>query len=200
MGGWFGGKPKEAGCSETSCRRSGLRLLDEDAEDPAPVRQVADPAVQLGGDPVGEEPLQPAPLGVQDADGGVARPRHLARRAQQLLQDRVEVQPRDQDAAGVEDLPQPGGVERVHGHGPDSSSALRTSRNAAADGPPQTAASTASVRRDPRRHLGHEAHRHLPGLFMALTFAVVYGVILMEALMWTVASSSRWPGRWCSSP
>jgi hypothetical protein len=27
-----------------------------------------------------------------------------------------------------------------------------------------------------------------PGLFMALTFAVVYGVILMEALMWTVAS------------
>jgi hypothetical protein len=27
-----------------------------------------------------------------------------------------------------------------------------------------------------------------PGLFMALAFAVVYGVILMEAWMWTAAS------------
>ena len=52
-----------------------------------------------------------SPVRVEDADGGVARPGHLARDVEQLLQDRLELELGDQDPARVDQAPEAEFVE-----------------------------------------------------------------------------------------
>ena len=65
---------------------------DEDAQDAAAPRQVADRGVRLGVDPVRDEPLQLAPRHVDDAERRVAGSRQLGCRFGQELQEAVERQ------------------------------------------------------------------------------------------------------------
>ena len=92
------------------------RVVDQHAEDAAPARQVADRAPPLGIDPAGEEALELAALGVEDAERDVARARQVRRDRDQLLEQLVEVQLRHERAARLDQAAQSGGVERTGFH------------------------------------------------------------------------------------
>jgi SAM-dependent methyltransferase len=72
-------------------------VVDEQTEDAAPAGQGADPAVRRVVDAGCDEALEPLAAIVEDADGGVARARDLARDAEQLLQHRLDVAAGDQE-------------------------------------------------------------------------------------------------------
>ena len=86
-----------------------LRVVDQDAENPAAVREVADPLVGLLVDAHGQETLERPTGRIDHAERRVSRPRQLCRGLDDPLQKRVERElGRDRDA-GV-DQPAPAGV------------------------------------------------------------------------------------------
>jgi hypothetical protein len=92
------------------------RVVDERAEDPAAARRVADRPVRRRIDPGGEEPLEPAAALVEDAERGVRRTGQLARRPEQLVEDGLEVEVRDERAAGAQEPAQLRVVQHAFGH------------------------------------------------------------------------------------
>ena len=93
------------------------RLLDQQAEDAAPAREVPDAAVRGLVDAGRDEALELLPRLVEHPDRGVARAGDLARHVEQLLQDGVDVELRGEDAAaGVDQAPEARLVERGLGH------------------------------------------------------------------------------------
>ena len=93
------------------------RVLDQQAEDPAPAREVADRRVRGRVDAAGEEALERPPLRVEHADGRVARAGQLACGLQQPLEHDLEVELGDERAAGLQE-PR-GGVGGVLRHRAD---------------------------------------------------------------------------------
>jgi len=83
----------------------GNRLLDQESEDPAPARQVADRAVRRLVDATGQELRQLAAALVEDAERRVARPGQLARGLEDAIEHQIEIElgqeaPPDLDEAG----------------------------------------------------------------------------------------------------
>jgi hypothetical protein len=91
------------------------RLLDEQAEDPAPAWQVADGAVGSRVHAAGEELRELAPALVEDAERGVPRAGEFARGLEHAVEHDVEVQLRQEAAADLDEADEAvviaGGVE-----------------------------------------------------------------------------------------
>ena len=85
---------------------------------PAAARQLADGAPRLLVDPGREEALEPAPLGVEYPDRGIARARELASRLEDALQDRLAVQLGDDRCADLEQEAEPPLIESATVHAP----------------------------------------------------------------------------------
>ena len=90
------------------------RILDQQAEDPAPAGQIADRPVRLGIDPGGDEALELLPAIVEDADGGVARAGDLAGDVEEPYEHRVDVELGDEPRARIDQAPE---AELVKGGG-----------------------------------------------------------------------------------
>jgi hypothetical protein len=92
----------------------GQRLVDQEPEDPSPVRQVADARDVVGSDADGDELRQPAVLAgrVEDAEGGVARADEVRRGADDPVQDVVELEVRADGDHGLQQPLQPVGEGR----------------------------------------------------------------------------------------
>ena len=94
------------------------RVLDQQPEDPAPARQLPDPAMRGVVDAGRDEALELLPCLVEHPDGRVARAGDLARDVEELPQHRLDVDLGDQQPApGIDEAPQAGLVERRLGHG-----------------------------------------------------------------------------------
>ena len=117
IGGWFGGKPTERGSSREIVQPQRLRVADQDAEDPAAARQVADRGVRLGVDSGGDEALERRAAPVDHAQRRVARAGQLGGRLDEPLQQRVERELGRQGDAGLDQRPQAvfARPDRVHG-------------------------------------------------------------------------------------
>ena len=88
-----------------------LGVLDQQPQDSAAARQVADCPMTLRLDAAGDEALElDAPL-VEYAERGVARPGHAAGDVEQLTDNPVDVEHGDEPAAGLDELPQSRGIE-----------------------------------------------------------------------------------------
>src|SRR6185312_14645903 len=70
-------KPVGAGVGSEIWQPNRLGLLDDQAKDAVPVRRSANPAPQLGVDPMRYEALQAFSVRADHSDGGVARLDHL---------------------------------------------------------------------------------------------------------------------------
>ena len=92
-------EPVGLGWPPTSARRSGCGSWISTPSTPRP-RGRSPIAALPPVDPAGDEARELAAVVVEDAERGVARARQLARDAQQLLEHRVELELRDQAAAG----------------------------------------------------------------------------------------------------
>ncbi len=87
------------------------RLVDQDAEDAAPAREVPDRAARVGLDAEGEEALQLAAVGVEDPERRVVRARDARGDVQQLLEQVLEVELGDERTARVDQAAQARRVE-----------------------------------------------------------------------------------------
>ena len=98
-----GGNPYDPACFADVRQTQRPRLADEHAEDAASPRQVADRPVGLVVDADGEKPLERRSLLVEHPERRVARARELASRVEHVLEHRLEVELRDERAAGVDE-------------------------------------------------------------------------------------------------
>src|SRR5262249_26583494 len=89
-----------------------LRVGDEQAEDAAPARQVADGLAGLGVDAAGDEALKLDATVVEDAQRGVAGAGHAPGDLEQLADDALEIELGHETATGLDQLPQAGSVKR----------------------------------------------------------------------------------------
>ena len=92
------------------------RVADQLAEHAVAAREVPDRLALGAIDAASDEPLEPAPVLVEDADRRIARPGELARHPQQLFEHRVDLQLRHQASSGLEQGRQPRLVERAEPH------------------------------------------------------------------------------------
>ncbi|WP_246851907.1 hypothetical protein [Patulibacter sp. SYSU D01012] len=110
-------------------RRAGA---DDLAEQAVPARRVADRALLLGAQAAREEAAQPAPVVVEDAEGGVARARQLLRGGEDVLEERVGVELADEGAADGDQAAQArlveGGGRGVAGRGDRGGGGRRAGR------------------------------------------------------------------------
>jgi len=82
-----------------------LRVADEDAEDAAAVRKIADRRARLVVEPSRDEALQRLARRIEDAERGVARAGEGGRRLHELLQNGVERQRRRKRDPGLDERP-----------------------------------------------------------------------------------------------
>ena len=90
-----------------------LRAVDEDAEDAASARQVADRAVRLVVDAARDEALELAAVAIEDPERGVARARDLAGGFEHLVEHGLRVELRQQTPADVDEATEPCFVEMI---------------------------------------------------------------------------------------
>ena len=91
-----------------------LRMADQLSEHAVAARKVADRRVRLFVDPEGEEASKLVAALVQNAKGGVASARQLARRVEHHLKHALQIETRDE---GPPDLDQPTQPRLVEGGG-----------------------------------------------------------------------------------
>ena len=89
-----------------------LWVLDEQSEDAASARQVADRAMAIGINAAGDEALELGAALIENAERGISRAGHPARHVEQLADDALDLELGDEPAPGLDELPQAGSIER----------------------------------------------------------------------------------------
>ncbi len=93
------------------CEAQRARLLDQQAEDASPARQVADRAPRLLVDAVGDEALQLVAVFVEHAERRVAGAGQVAGDLEHAAKDDLRVQLGDEPAPDVDQIAQAGLIE-----------------------------------------------------------------------------------------
>jgi hypothetical protein len=93
-----------------------LGAVDQDAEDAAPARQVANAAVRLGVDAARDEALELAAVTIEDSERRIARACDLACRLEDLVEHRLRIELGEEPTTYIDQATQSLLVEMVvHG-------------------------------------------------------------------------------------